>query len=167
MGNCLRSPDFASSVDVCCDDNTATQICIDLRKQGLAQVNPTYPKLQKAVALGATSQMFCDAYNELKMQKRNIAKPFPYLVSTVINRINETHSISIPVNNNNANQRPKFTQQQKSDIVASMIIKWRVRNIGQDMRICNCGINIGYGHLIIRFQQKKHHIHTGSNIHTV
>lgn len=115
-----ENDDFASSVDICCDDNTATQICIDLRKQGLAQVNPTYPKLQKAVALGATSQMFCDAYNELKMQKRNIAKPFPYLVSTVINRINETHSISIPVNNNNANQRPKFTQQQKSDIVASM-----------------------------------------------
>lgn len=103
----------------CSDDNTATQICISLKKQGLAQVNPTHPKLLQAIKLGATPQMFCDAYNELKMQNRNISKPFPYLISTVINRINENQNFPISVNKN-ANQHSKFTQQQKADIIASM-----------------------------------------------
>lgn len=100
--------------------DTATQICINLRKNGLATVNPSYPKLQKAVELGATPEMFVNAYNDLKAQNKSVKNPFPYIVATIINQITEAHSITIKANNNSTRNRPKFTQQQKSDIVAKM-----------------------------------------------
>lgn len=98
--------------------NTATQICIDLRQQGLAQVNPTNPKLQRAVELGATSAMFCNAYKSLKQQNKQIKNPFPYLIAMVINQITEAQAIA---RQTFSTRNPtKFTQQQKSDIVARM-----------------------------------------------
>lgn len=106
----------------------ATQICIQLKQNGLATVNPSHPKLQKAVELGATPEMFVNAYNELKQQHKTIKQPFPYLIAMVINQITEaqtiqTFSISPTTKTTqiiSTRNRPKFTQQQKADIIARM-----------------------------------------------
>ena len=48
-----------------------------------------------------------------------------------------------------------------------MVIKWGIGYVGQNMGVSKKPVNIGNRHLIVWIEQKKYHINTCRNIHTV
>lgn len=77
---------------------TAGQVCVELTRLGIMQVNPMHPELLAAIAAGATMQDFSFAATE-SVQKR---KGFAYLVAIVKNKIQENRGNNANKNNNEA-----------------------------------------------------------------
>jgi len=74
---------------------TAGQVCVELTRLGIMQVNPMHPELLAAIAAGATMQDFSFAATE-SVQK---GKGFAYLVAIVKNRIQENRGNNAKNNN--------------------------------------------------------------------
>ena len=77
---------------------TAGQVCVELTRLGIMQVNPMHPELLAVIAGGATMQDFSFAATE-SVQKR---KGFAYLVAIVKNKIQENRGNNANKNNNEA-----------------------------------------------------------------
>lgn len=77
---------------------TPAQVCVEMKRLGIMQVNPMHPELLAAIADGATMQDFDFAATEA-VQK---SKGFAYLIAIVKNRIQENRGNNANKNNNEA-----------------------------------------------------------------
>lgn len=98
------------------DNSFVNDVCLSLQDKGLQNIDPKNSKLLESIKLGATKEMFCNAYEMLLNESKSVKNPFAYIAGVVYNQITKPqHNTSNSKYNTTA-----FTQKQKADIIANM-----------------------------------------------